>query len=108
MRASAWRADNVIGKAIRALKKAVPRSASCPTWRSIPTSRHGQDGLERGGRILNDETIEVLIKQSLRLAEAGCDVVRPSDSDGRRIGGSATRWTPTDISHVKIMAYSTQ
>jgi len=71
-----------------------------------PYISHGQDGLERGGRILNDETIEVLIKQSLALAEAGCDVVGPSDMMDGRIGRIRDALDANGYSHVKIMAYS--
>src|SRR3954462_13362767 len=82
----AYRADNIIGKAIRALKKAVPEIGIMSDVALDPYISHGQDGLEKDGVILNDETIEVLIQQSLALAEAGCDVVGPSDMMDGRIG----------------------
>ena len=101
-----YRADNVIGKAIRALKKAVPEIGIMSDVALDPYVSHGQDGLERGGRILNDETIEVLIKQSLALAEAGCDVVGPSDMMDGRIGRIRDALDAAGFQHVKIMAYS--
>jgi porphobilinogen synthase len=101
-----WRADNTIGKAIRALKKAVPEIGIMSDVALDPYITHGQDGLERGGRILNDETIEVLIKQSLALAEAGVDVVGPSDMMDGRIGRIREALDAAGFSQVKIMAYS--
>jgi porphobilinogen synthase len=102
----AYRADNVIGKAIRALKKAVPEIGIMSDVALDPYISHGQDGLERGGRILNDETIEVLIKQSLALAEAGVDVVGPSDMMDGRVGRIRDALDANGFRHVKIMAYS--
>jgi porphobilinogen synthase len=102
----AWRADNTIGKAIRALKKAVPEIGIMSDVALDPYISHGQDGLERGGRILNDETIEVLIKQSLALAEAGVDVVGPSDMMDGRVGRIRDALDAAGFQHVKIMAYS--
>jgi porphobilinogen synthase len=101
-----YRADNVIGKAIRALKKAVPEIGIMSDVALDPYISHGQDGLERDGRILNDETIEVLIKQSLALAEAGCDVVGPSDMMDGRIGRVRDALDANGFQQVKIMAYS--
>jgi porphobilinogen synthase len=101
-----YRADNTIGKAIRALKKAVPEIGIMSDVALDPYITHGQDGLERGGRILNDETIEVLIKQSLALAEAGVDVVGPSDMMDGRIGRVRDALDGAGFQHVKIMAYS--
>jgi porphobilinogen synthase len=101
-----YRTDNTIGKAIRALKKAVPEIGIMSDVALDPYITHGQDGLERGGRILNDETIEVLIKQSLALAEAGVDVVGPSDMMDGRIGRVRDALDANGFQHVKIMAYS--
>jgi porphobilinogen synthase len=102
----AYRDGNVISKAIRALKKAVPEIGIMSDVALDPYITHGQDGLERGGRILNDETIEVLIKQSLALAEAGVDVVGPSDMMDGRIGRVRDALDVNGFQHVKIMAYS--
>jgi porphobilinogen synthase len=102
----AYRDGNVISKAIRALKKAVPEIGIMSDVALDPYITHGQDGLERGGRILNDETIEVLIKQSLALAEAGVDVVGPSDMMDGRIGRVRDVLDVNGFQHVKIMAYS--
>lgn len=101
-----YRDGNVISKAIRALKKAVPEIGIMSDVALDPYITHGQDGLERGGRILNDETIEVLIKQSLALAEAGVDVVGPSDMMDGRIGRVRDALDVNGFQHVKIMAYS--
>ncbi|HVO03249.1 MAG TPA: porphobilinogen synthase [Candidatus Cybelea sp.] len=102
----AYRADNTIGKAIRALKKAVPEIGIMSDVALDPYITHGQDGLERGGAILNDETIEVLIKQALSLAEAGVDVVGPSDMMDGRVGRIRDALDAARFQRVKIMAYS--
>ena len=102
----AYRPDNTIGKAIRALKKAVPEIGIMSDVALDPYITHGQDGLEKGGVILNDETIEVLIRQSLALAEAGVDVVGPSDMMDGRIGRVRDALDAAGFQRVKIMAYS--
>jgi porphobilinogen synthase len=102
----AYRADNAIGKAIRALKRAVPEIGIMSDVALDPYITHGQDGLECDGRILNDETIEVLIRQSLALAEAGVDVVGPSDMMDGRIGRIRDALDAAGFQHVKIMSYA--
>jgi porphobilinogen synthase len=82
----AVRADNLCNRAIRALKKAVPQIGIICDVALDPFTSHGHDGLMKGERILNDETVEVLCRQALAQAEAGVDVVAPSDMMDGRIG----------------------
>jgi porphobilinogen synthase len=82
----AWRADNLCNRAVRAIKKAVPEIGVMCDVALDPYTSHGHDGLVKDDRILNDETIEVLCKQALAQAEAGADIVAPSDMMDGRIG----------------------
>jgi porphobilinogen synthase len=82
--AAAWDPENLMNRAIRALKAAVPDMGILGDVALDPYTTHGHDGLLRDGRILNDETVEVLIRQALSQADAGVDIVAPSDMmDGR-------------------------
>ena len=84
----AWNEDNLVCRAIRALKLGVPDVGVIGDVALDPYTIHGQDGLVRpdDGVVLNDETIEALVKQALALAASGCDVVAPSDMMDGRIG----------------------
>jgi len=82
----AWRADNLCNRAVRALKKAVPELGVMCDVALDPYTSHGHDGVMKGERILNDETIEALCKQALAQAEAGADICAPSDMMDGRIG----------------------
>ncbi|GBD42029.1 Delta-aminolevulinic acid dehydratase [bacterium HR39] len=80
----AWNPDNLVCRAIRAIKRSVPEIGLIGDVALDPYTTHGQDGLVREGVVLNDETLEALQKQAVTLADAGCDVVAPSDMmDGR-------------------------
>jgi porphobilinogen synthase len=82
----AVRSDNLCNRAIRALKKAVPEIGVICDVALDPFTSHGHDGVMKGDRILNDETIDILCQQALAQAEAGVDVVAPSDMMDGRIG----------------------
>jgi porphobilinogen synthase len=82
----AFNPDNLICRAVRAVKDAVPDIGIICDVALDPFTSHGQDGIVRDGIILNDETIEALCRQSLVQAEAGCDVIAPSDMMDGRIG----------------------
>ncbi|MBX6323989.1 MAG: hypothetical protein IRY94_19400, partial [Rhodospirillaceae bacterium] len=82
----AWRPDNLCNRAVRALKKAVPGVGIICDVALDPYTSHGHDGLVRDGRVLNDETVEVLCRQALAEAEAGVDVIAPSDMMDGRVG----------------------
>src|SRR3546814_15071091 len=71
-----------------------------------PFTSHGHDGVMRGEEILNDETIEVLVKQALVQAEAGCDTIAPSDMMDGRVGAIRRALAAAGFAEVRIMARS--
>ena len=82
--------DNLVCRAIRAIKKEVPEIGILCDVALDPYTSHGHDGLLRDGEILNDETVAVLVKQALVQAEAGCDIIAPSDMMDGRVGAIRT------------------
>ena len=98
--------DNLVCRAIRAIKKAVPEVGVLCDVALDPYTSHGHDGLMRDGVILNDETVEVLVAQALVQAEAGCDIIAPSDMMDGRVGAIRRRSTTPGFSDVAIMAYA--
>jgi porphobilinogen synthase len=84
--AYALRADTLICRAVREIKKAAPEVGLLCDVALDPYTSHGHDGLLRDGEILNDETVEALTAQALVQAEAGCDILAPSDMMDGRIG----------------------
>jgi hypothetical protein len=82
----AWRPDNLANRAIRALKDAVPNVGVICDVALDPYTSHGHDGLLEDDEILNDATLEVLVRQALAQADAGVDIVAPSDMMDGRIG----------------------
>ena len=71
-----------------------------------PYSSHGQDGLVRDGYVVNDETVEALCKHSIVQAQAGCDIIAPSDMMDGRIGGIRRALDDEGFQHVRIMSYA--
>jgi porphobilinogen synthase len=102
----AWNADNLVCRAVRALKKAVPGMGVVCDVALDPYTSHGQDGLVRDGYVVNDETIEVIIKQTLVQAEAGCDVIAPSEMMDGRIGALRDALDRAGFEAVRLMAYA--
>lgn len=102
----AWNPDNLMCRTISALKKAVPDIGIITDVALDPYTSHGHDGLIEDGRILNDATIEVLQKQSLVQAEAGADVIAPSDMMDGRIGAIRDYLDHAGYDNVKIMSYA--
>ena len=103
----AWDEDGIIPRAIRALKSRFPELGVMSDQALDPYTTHGQDGLiDDSGYILNDETIEALIKQSLAHAAAGVDVLSPSDMMDGRIGAIRSALEANGFIHTRIMAYS--
>lgn len=103
----ALNADNLMCRAIRAIKDAVPDIGILTDVALDPYTAHGQDGLvDAHGRILNDETVEVLVGQALNQAAAGADIIAPSDMMDGRVG--VIRQALEDYGHheVQIMAYA--
>jgi len=104
--AEALNPDNLVCRAIRAIKKEVPDIGILCDVALDPYTSHGHDGLLRDGVILNDETVAVLVRQALVQAEAGCDIIAPSDMMDGRVGAIRDGLDATGFSDVQIMAYA--
>jgi porphobilinogen synthase len=98
--------DNLVCRAIRAIKKEVPDIGVLCDVALDPFTSHGHDGLIRDGVILNDETVAVLVKQALVQAEAGCDIIAPSDMMDGRVGAIRKALDQANFLDVSIMAYA--
>jgi porphobilinogen synthase len=104
--AEAWNPDNLANRAIRAIKAAVPDVAVMTDVALDPYNAHGHDGLVRDGVILNDETVEALVKMSLAQAAAGADILGPSDMMDGRIGAMRAALEGAGHKDVAILSYS--
>jgi porphobilinogen synthase len=105
--AEAYNPDGLAQRAVRALKDAVPELGVITDVALDPFTTHGQDGLiDASGYVLNDETVEVLVKQALSHAEAGADIVAPSDMMDGRIGDIRDALEAEGHVHTRILAYS--
>ncbi|MBL4631782.1 MAG: porphobilinogen synthase, partial [Paraglaciecola sp.] len=103
----AFNPDGLAQQAVRAIKQAVPDIAIITDIALDPFTSHGQDGLiDEQGYVLNDETIEVLVKQALSHAEAGADIVAPSDMMDGRVGALRRALEGNGYTNTCIMAYS--
>ena len=102
----AFNADNIICRAVRAIKKEVPEIGVMCDVALDPYTSHGQDGLMRGSKIVNDESVTALVKQALVQAEAGCDVIAPSDMMDGRIRAIRAGLDGANLHDVSIMAYA--
>jgi porphobilinogen synthase len=102
----AFNADNLVCQAVRAIKKAVPDIGIMCDVALDPYTSHGHDGLMDGDEILNDATLDALVKQSLVQADAGCDIIAPSDMMDGRIGRIRSALEQRSLQHVQIMSYS--
>ncbi len=102
----AWDPDNLSNRAVRAIKAAVPEIAVMTDVALDPYNANGHDGIVRDGIIVNDETVEALVRMALAQAEAGADILGPSDMMDGRIG--AMRRALEDAGHqdVTIMSYA--
>jgi porphobilinogen synthase len=98
--------ENLVCQAVRAIKKEVPGIGILCDVALDPYTSHGHDGLMRGDEIVNDETVEVLVRQALVQAEAGCDVIAPSDMMDGRVGAIRAGLDAAGHTHVQIMAYA--
>jgi porphobilinogen synthase len=98
--------ENLVCRAIRAIKKAVPEIGVLCDVALDPYTSHGHDGLLRDGVILNDETVEVLVRQALVEAEAGADIIAPSDMMDGRVGAIRAALDRAEFTDVSIMAYA--
>jgi porphobilinogen synthase len=97
---------NLVCRAIRAIKKAVPEVGVLCDVALDPYTSHGHDGLLRDGVIVNDETVAVLAQQALVEAEAGADIIAPSDMMDGRVRAIRTALDQSSFTDVSIMAYA--
>jgi porphobilinogen synthase len=102
----ALNAENLVCRAIGAIKKEVPDIGVLCDVALDPYTSHGHDGLLRDGLILNDETVAVLVRQALVQAEAGCDIIAPSDMMDGRVGAIRKGLDTAGFIDVQIMAYA--
>ena len=103
----AFNPDGLAQRAVRALKAAVPDLGIITDVALDPFTTHGQDGLiDETGYVMNDETVEVLVRQAVSHAEAGADIVAPSDMMDGRIGAIRTALEAEGHIHSRILAYS--
>ena len=102
----AWNPDNLSNRAIRAIKAAVPEIAVMTDIALDPYNSNGHDGIVRNGEILNDETVEALVKMALAQAEAGADILGPSDMMDGRIGAMRRALEAAGHRNVTIMSYT--
>lgn len=103
----AWNPDGLVPRAVRALKAAYPQLGIITDVALDPYTTHGQDGvIDDTGYVLNDETVAILVKQALCHADAGADVVAPSDMMDGRIGAVRDALEEAGHIHTRILAYS--
>lgn len=102
----AWNPDGLMQRSIRAIKEAVPGMYVMTDVALDPYSSYGHDGIVKDGEIVNDETVEALVKMSLSHAQAGADMVAPSDMMDGRIGAIREGLEQNGFIKTGIMAYS--
>ncbi|MCZ7657177.1 MAG: porphobilinogen synthase [Xanthobacteraceae bacterium] len=98
--------ENLVCRAVRAIKKEVPEIGLLCDVALDPYTSHGHDGLVRDGVIVNDATVAVLARQALVQAEAGCDIIAPSDMMDGRVGAIRAALDEAGRTEVQIMAYA--
>jgi porphobilinogen synthase len=104
--AEALRVDNLLGRAIARVKREVPDIGLIADVALDPYTTHGHDGLLVNGEILNDETVEILCRQALAEAEAGVDIVAPSDMMDGRVGAIREALDNNGYNKVQILSYA--
>ncbi len=104
--AEALKVDNLLGRAISHIKAQVPDIGLIADVALDPYTTHGHDGLLVDGRIVNDATVEVLCRQALAEAEAGVDIVAPSDMMDGRVGAIREALDEAGYEHVAILSYA--
>lgn len=105
--AEAYNPDGLAQRTVRAIKQAVPEMGIITDVALDPFTSHGQDGLlDKNGYVTNDETVDVLVKQALSHAEAGADIVAPSDMMDGRIGAIREILEDEGYLNTRILAYS--
>jgi porphobilinogen synthase len=98
--------DNLVCRAVRAVKQLCPDLGVICDVALDPFTTHGQDGLVRDGYVVNDATVEVLGRQAIVQARAGCDVIAPSDMMDGRIGAVRAALDGAGFEHVRILSYA--
>jgi len=98
--------DNLVCQSVRAIKQEFPEIGILCDVALDPFTSHGHDGLLEDGSILNDETVAVLVRQALVQAEAGCDIIAPSDMMDGRVGAIREALDHAGFLDVQIMAYA--
>lgn len=98
--------ENLICRAVRAIKAAQLNIGIICDVALDPYTSHGQDGLMRDGQVVNDESLEILCQQALVQAQAGCDVIAPSDMMDGRMGAIRQALDGDGLDHVLLLAYS--
>jgi porphobilinogen synthase len=98
--------NNLVCQSVRAIKKEFPELGVLCDVALDPFTSHGHDGLIEDGKILNDETVAVLVAQALVQAEAGCDVIAPSDMMDGRVGAIREALDDAGFLDVQIMSYA--
>jgi porphobilinogen synthase len=99
--------DNLVCRAVRAVKEAVGEAIGVICDVALdPYTSHGHDGLIRDGYVVNDETVEILCRQAVVQAEAGCDVIAPSDMMDGRVGRIRQALDEAGFDRVSIMSYA--
>ncbi len=104
--AEAVNPDNLVCRAIRSVKAAYPDLGIICDAALDPFNSQGHDGILRDGAILNDETVEILCRQSLAQAQAGCDIIAPSDMMDGRVGAIRTELDAQGFQDVRILSYA--
>lgn len=104
--AEAWSPDNLSNRAIRAIKDAVPDMAVMTDIALDPYNINGHDGYVEGEEIVNDRTVEALVKMAIAQAEAGADILGPSDMMDGRIGAIRAALESEGHIHVTILSYA--
>ena len=98
--------DNLVCRAVRAVKKACPELGVICDVALDPFTDHGHDGILRDGEIVNDETVAVLCRQAVCQADAGCDIIAPSDMMDGRIAAIRAALDDTGHQNLQIMSYA--
>jgi porphobilinogen synthase len=98
--------NNLVCRAVRAIKKAVPEIGVLCDVALDPYTSHGHDGVLVNDYVANDETLDILVKQALVQADAGCDIIAPSDMMDGRVGAIRTALEAKGFRNTMIMAYA--
>lgn len=98
--------DNLVCRTVRAIKRAVPKIGVLCDVALDPYTTHGHDGIFVGDYVANDESVEILVRQALVQAEAGCDIIAPSDMMDGRVGAIREALEGNGFKNTLIMSYA--